>query len=296
MVHWNMVKQMPASDIQILSPKSDMIFRRIFGVQENADILGGFLKSVLDLPEDEYERLTIVDPHLLRDSPDDKLGILDVKLHSRSGKIIDIEIQVLRTQEIRDRVVWYVAKMVTEQTRKSVPTSLKKVICILITDYTLIKENEVYRNRYHLYDTNTGSKFTDVIEVNTLELPKLPGIKDDTKLWEWLKFLKSKTMEEFDMLSQNNPEIKRAVGVLMELSADEVTRLKYESREKARWDEMSRMREAREEGLAEGEAKGEAKGRIEVAKNLLLNGISGDIIAKATGLSPEEIERLSNEE
>jgi predicted transposase/invertase (TIGR01784 family) len=82
----------------------------------------------------------------------------------------------------------------------------------------------------------------------------------------------------------------------MELSADEQTRLLYESREKARWDEMSRMREAREDGLAEGEAKGKAEGRIEVAKNLLLSGISSDIIAEATGLSLDEIGRLSNKQ
>jgi predicted transposase/invertase (TIGR01784 family) len=55
---------------------------------------------------------------------------------------------------------------------------------------------------------------------------------------------------------------------------------------------MARMRGAREDGLAEGEAKG----RIEIAKNLLLDGISGDIIAKATGLSLDEIERLSSKE
>jgi len=65
--------------IQILSPRSDYIFKLIFGNQANADILAAFLRSVLDLPEDEYDTLTIVDPHPNREGADGKLSILDVK-------------------------------------------------------------------------------------------------------------------------------------------------------------------------------------------------------------------------
>ena len=34
---------------EILSAKSDYIFKLIFGKEENKDILAGFLKSILDL-------------------------------------------------------------------------------------------------------------------------------------------------------------------------------------------------------------------------------------------------------
>jgi predicted transposase/invertase (TIGR01784 family) len=137
-----------------------------------------------------------------------------------------------------------------------------------------------------LYDPKTGSEFTDIIEVNILELPKLPVKKDDTKLWDWMQFFRSSRKEEFTMLSQNNPQIQRAVGVLMELSADEQIRLLYESREKARWDEMARLREAK--------AEGEKDKAIAAAKSLIQNNISSDVIAKATGLSLEEIVDLNN--
>ena len=128
--------------------------------------------------------------------------------------------------------------------------------------------------------------------MNTLELPKLPGKKDDTELWDWMKFFKSSQKEEFTMLAQSNPQIQRAVGVLMELSADEQTRLLYESREKAHWDEMARMREAREDGKVEGKAEG----KIEVARKLLQQGIQDDIIVETTGLSRDEIARLISKE
>ena len=44
---------------RLLSPKSDLIFKLVFGDQHNADILAAFLRAVLDMPEDEFERLPL---------------------------------------------------------------------------------------------------------------------------------------------------------------------------------------------------------------------------------------------
>ena len=125
---------------KLLSPKSDFVFKMIFGDQHNMDILGSFLQSVLDLAEDEYDRLSIVDPHLRKDSYRDKLGILDVKVHTKSGKIIDVEIQVSDIPQMRERIVFYTSKMITEQIRQGEGYNvIKKVVSILITDYRLIQ-------------------------------------------------------------------------------------------------------------------------------------------------------------
>ena len=48
------------------------------------------------------------------------------------------------------------------------------------------------------------------------------------------------------------------------------------------------MRTAKEDGIAEGKLEE----KIEIAKNLLANGISINIICKATGLKPEEVKAL----
>jgi molecular chaperone DnaK (HSP70) len=50
------------------------------------------------------------------------------------------------------------------------------------------------------------------------------------------------------MIATKNPQIGKAVAVLMDLSADERTRMIEESREKARRDWISRMKGARQEG------------------------------------------------
>ena len=49
------------------------------------------------------------------------------------------------------------------------------------------------------------------------------------------------------MLEERNPEMKRAVGILKELSEDERTRMLFEEREKARRDIASMISGARRE-------------------------------------------------
>jgi predicted transposase/invertase (TIGR01784 family) len=82
-------------DLTILPVKSDVIFRIFFTDERNIEFLTDFLKSALSIPAEEYDEVVIVDPHLIREYPKDKLGIIDVKLKTVSGKTVHIEIQVL---------------------------------------------------------------------------------------------------------------------------------------------------------------------------------------------------------
>ena len=52
------------------------------------------------------------------------------------------------------------------------------------------------------------------------------------------------------------------------------------------------LAKGRAEGLAEGRTKGRAEERIEIARNMKENGLSVDLIAACSGLSPEEIAKL----
>ena len=52
----------------LLPVTSDFIFKLIFGDQRNADVLTEFLKAVLDIPDSEYDRIAIVDPHVKKES------------------------------------------------------------------------------------------------------------------------------------------------------------------------------------------------------------------------------------
>jgi len=264
---------------ELLSVKMDLVFKLIFGDQRNTDILASFLKSVLDIPEEEYDLITVVDPYVKADYPGDKYGILDVKIHTKSGQVIHTEIQVDPIPEMTQRALFYQSKMVTEQigSGQNYPL-IKKVVSILITGYELpqLKGSGRYHHQFR-YRTGDGIELTDLVEINTLELDKLPQETDKTELWNWMRFMDTQNEEELNMLATKTPELKKAVGVLKELSADEHTRMLAEDREKARRDMASRLDGARKEG------------KLEVAQNLKAMGLSPDQIAAATGLSLAEI-------
>jgi predicted transposase/invertase (TIGR01784 family) len=278
-----------------LSPKNDFVFKQLFGEQKRLNLLQSFLQSVLDLPKEEYSQLVVIDPFLKREHLTDKSSVLDVKIHTTNGKVIDVEIQVDSQDDMWERVLYYTAKMTTEQLKSGYDYDLiKKVISIIILDWPMTgQESTAYHHRFRLFDERTGYRFPDLFEINTLELPKLPRQSDGTDLYNWLRIFTAKTEEEFTMIAKTSPEISQAVGVIMELSEDEQTRLQAEAREKYRRDEAARRKLARREGRDEGIQIGRQEGLLEVAKQLLIGKDSVEKVAKVTGLSLEEVQSLA---
>ncbi|GHT22823.1 hypothetical protein FACS189419_05910 [Planctomycetales bacterium] len=285
----------------ILSPKSDFIFKLVFGDQRNVDVLADFLQAVLDIPPEDYDTLTIIDPNIKRETFDDKAGVLDVKLKTKSGTIIDIEIQVDSYLPLRERIAYYVSKMITEQIGKGQKYNvIKRVISVVITDFAVLGSSPDYHHTFRLYDAKHEIELTDLVEIHTLELPKLPIHQDGSELWSWLKLFDTQKEEDLTMLAEQKPMLRKVVGILQELSQDERARLLYEQQEKWRMDYESSMSNAaqiglkkgREEGLEKGLEKGLEQGRRETAKKMKADGLSVSTIATYTNLSPEEIETL----
>jgi predicted transposase/invertase (TIGR01784 family) len=110
----------------------------------------------------------------------------------------------------------------------------------------------------------------------------------------WAERAAKKIDRDYDKARRRMNEIKD--------SMDEAQR-RYDEEQRRR-DEEQRRYNAREEGLREGRAEGmqqgmqqgreegHAEGKVETARNFKALGIPADIIAKATGMSPEEIAKL----
>ena len=74
---------------------------------------------------------------------------------------------------------------------------------------------------------------------------------------------------------------------------DRVENAMREGREKGMQEGREKgMREGREEGIKEGKKEGKKEAKLEDAQNFKRLGVPADIIAKATGLSAEEIAKL----
>ncbi|GHV50793.1 transposase [Synergistales bacterium] len=265
--------------IKPLRVKLDFVFKLIFGDQRNIDILAGFLKAVLDIPEDEYERLTVVDPYVKKENEDDKYGIVDVKVHTKSDGVVHVEVQVDPIPEMEERTLYYQSKMITEQVKTGDDyKEIKRVVSIIITDFDVVCGSDEYFHRFRYRSHHDGREFTRLSEINTLELKKLPKIATDDDLWYWTKFIGAENdVEVLEMIAERSPVMKKAVGVLMELSADERNRMIAEDREKARRDWASRLRRAKRDGV------------LEVARNLLAMNVPIETILRSTGLTADEL-------
>ena len=269
-------------DYEILPPVDDWVFKLLFGDERNKSMLIDLLKSFVELPDEEYE-LTFLNTHLKPETEGDKLGILDVKVKTKTGKIIDIEIQINPVKNIGRRISFYKSKLIVEQIGEGQHYSvIQKVICICITDYELFSGVGEYMNHFRFYNRKNGLCFEDIPEeLFTLELPKVPAGNDGTGIWEWMQFLRAKRKEEFEMVAAENPEIRKAVNTLYEISADEKARAEYEYRLKARrdaqWIRDSAIETAIETARDKGLQEGLQEGRQEILK-LLKNGTPLDEI------------------
>ncbi|MFT5875407.1 MAG: putative transposase/invertase (TIGR01784 family) [Clostridium sp.] len=271
----------------IMSPKYDFVFKYIFGNEKHKDLLIALLSDVLGLPEEEFADIQIINSELLKQFKEDKKGILDIRVNTKVGGQIDIEIQILPTQYMAERTLFYWSKMYTSQIQPgNTYDMLKKCVTINIVDFECTPLKKLY-SCYHLMEDGKGERLTDLIEIRFLEIPKLldKGIKRDENdpIVQWMEFLDGKSKEVMEMLAEKNKGIKKAYALLKVISKDDKAKMLYESRQAEISDELTRLKSARDE-----------KG-IEDAINFLRLGVSEEIVAKGTGISLEKVLELKKE-
>jgi predicted transposase/invertase (TIGR01784 family) len=271
-------------ELKPLSPRYDVVFKNIFG-EKHIPILADFLKAVLDLSADEYEDIRVIDPHLLRKHKSGKLGILDLRVTTKSGRFLNVELQVSPQPSIWKRILYYNARLLTDQIVSGDDyDKINHAVSILISYPVLFEQTGEYHNKFRLYDERTRISYPDSLEIHVLEVQKARSA-DDSPLANWLRFFAAETAEEYEMSAQTRPAIAEAWGVIQYLSADEESRLLAEYEEMARRDEADRQKGAY--------SKGRQEEKLEVARNLLQEKTPMNTISKVTGLSLDEVKRLA---
>jgi len=276
---------------EFISPLYDFMFAQIFGSNENIGITRDFLKTLLDIPEADYNHLTIENPVLKRFFWKDKMGIVDLKLSTKSGRIIHIELQVEKKSHLRSRILYYAARLIGDQLKWGDEyKKLHQVISIIICNHPLIEEEKSYINRYELRN-ESNRIFTDLLQIVILELPKIPETAD-SKIWPWMRFFTCKSKEECEMLAQQYPELEEPVFCVKKMSLMEKWRYYHFHKNLYKEDERMREEYLTTEAHEKGKAEGKAVEKIEIAKKLINRNRPIEEIAEDTGLSYEELERL----
>src|SRR6185369_13865405 len=83
----------PVQAMEKISPRVDIAFKKIFGVEENKDLLISLINSIVG-PKDQVGDVTLLNPYNPKNFRDGKLSILDIKAQGKDGKRFNIEIQI----------------------------------------------------------------------------------------------------------------------------------------------------------------------------------------------------------
>ena len=90
-----------------VTPKLDLVFKKIFGDVRNTDILADFLATVLGIKTSEITDIEILDNEIIPDILLSKFSRLDLRITINKATSINIEIQVLNYGNYKERTLFY---------------------------------------------------------------------------------------------------------------------------------------------------------------------------------------------
>ena len=284
----------------------DWAIKRLLRQKANFGVLEGFLTVFLNEP---IKIVDILESEGNQQQANDKFNRVDIKAKNSKGEIIIVEIQNTSELYYLERVLYGVAKAITEHINLgNTYKEVKKVYSISIlyfdlgkgSDYIYVGQNNFVglQTQDHLV-ISTKEKDTIVRKSPSEIFPTyiLVRVNEFNKvakspLEEWVEYLKNGVISP----ETQAPGLQEAREKLKYYSMSEAERYAYDEHINAIMIQNDVLGNARLEGMEEGRAEGRAEGRTEeknnIARKMLANGLSIEQIALITGLTEQEIKRL----
>ena len=300
----------------------DWAIKRLLRQKANFSVLEGFLTVFIG---EQIKIVEILESESNQLSADDKFNRVDIKAKNSKDEIIIIEIQNTRELYYLERILYGVAKTITEHISLGEKYyQVKKIYSISVLYFDIGKGADfLYHGQNQFIGVHTG----DQLQVNVKEQgairTRMPSeifpeyilirVNEFNKvavnpIEEWMEYLKNgvikpdtkapglsearEKLKYYSMTPQERHAYDEHLTAVM-IQNDVLDTAKLEGREEGREEGRAEGRaEGLAEGRAEGRAEGEAKAKLETARNMKALGLSMEIIRQATGLSCEEIEKL----
>ncbi len=277
-----------------INPFTDYGFKKLFGEEMNKDLLLDFLNELLKEEQGQIVDLTYLKTEQLGVTDIDRKAIFDLYCENEKGEKFIVELQKSKQNFFKDRTVYYSTFPIREQAKRADwDYELKAVYTIAILDFVFDSDKndpEKFRYDVKLSEIETKKVFYDKLTFIYLEMPKFNKTVDElkTRFDKWLFVIKNlnKLNRIPDKLKEQIFEKVFETAEIARFTPDQVR--SYEDSLKYYRDLKNSLDSAKEEGVIEGIEKG----KVEVAKNLIENNVSIEIIMKSTGLTKEQMERL----
>ena len=288
----------------------DWAIKRLLRQKANFGVLEGFLTVFLG---EKINIIEILESESNQQSATDKFNRVDIKARNSKDEIIIIEIQNTRELYYLERILYGVAKAITEHISLGDKYyQVKKIYSISVLYFDIGKGSDYL---YHGQNTFIGVHTGDQLQVNVKErgaiMQRMPSeifpeyilIRVNefdkvavTPLEEWMDYLKTgkirpdttapglnearEKLKYYSMTPKERKAYDEHLNAVM-IQNDVLDTAKLEGRI-----------EGRAEGKAEGRAEGKAEEKQENARKMKAMGLTNEMIHQITGLSVEEIEKL----
>ena len=276
----------------------DWAIKRLLRQKANFGVLEGFLTVFLNEP---IKIVDILESEGNQQQANDKFNRVDIKAKNSKGEIIIVEIQNTSELYYLERVLYGVAKAITEHINLgNTYKEVKKVYSISILYFDLGKGSDyiyVGQNNFvglHTQDhliISTKEKDTIVRKSPSEIFPTyiLVRVNEFNKvakspLEEWVEYLKNGVISP----ETQAPGLQEAREKLKYYSMSDAERYAYDEHINAIMIQNDVLGNARLEGMEEGRTKE----KNDIAHKMLANGLSIEQIALITGLTEQEIKRL----
>ena len=284
-----------------LDPKADLTFKLVFG--EHPDLVMSLLNALLPLDEDgQIISVEYWPSELVPENPGKKDSVVDVRCTDQRGRQFIVEMQLYWNEFFQQRVLLNASKAVVRQLDKGMNYKLiQPVYCLnLVNDIGFESAPDEFYHDYAIVNVEHSDRIIEGLRFVYVELPKFKPktIAEKKMAVLWLRFL-----TEINLTTENAPAellenelTKKALSIVERSAMSEAQLNSYEKYWIDLTDEegiaLARYNRGVKDGMAQGMAQGEQKKAMSVARNLKLMNLSVADIAKATGLTEEDIDKL----
>ena len=181
-------------------PKTDFVFKRIFGAEARKPLLIALLNNLLEF---EGDRCIVDVQHLTGEQHVDvaelKLSIVDVKCTDATGRRFVVEMQVLKVEGFEKRVVYNASKAYVMQLRNAEEyPALCDVFGVTICNFNLWTDRDTQGrfkvpmlSRWRMQEQHSGEKGMPQVQYVFLELPKYEAdVAPATLVEKWAYFFR----------------------------------------------------------------------------------------------------------
>ena len=277
----------------------DVYFKNFF---LNNKMLAGFLSLLWktkvnpeDITYDNTESVLPLGKKIIYDI------VANVTLHKKEEINVNLEMQNLYHKYLNERMAFYAMRKYSDKLKRANEFGnicIESIWFLGFNDSKFHDNNtEKWLSEYKLTNED-GNVLTDKFRIDQIFLKN----KDKCPIIELQEFFKLCTSLDKHNLPEFSTDREEAKEMLLKMNNDKALRAESFSHEMFLRDQKAQFKTAREEGLEEGLVKGKAEGKAEgiqenkkeIAKTLYSLGQTKEFIAKATGLSLDELNNILN--